>query len=226
MIKLKYISKKEVLSFDWQTFSNKMKRMFEFAQKNSVVAINADRWEEFIHVVLRNMGMKYKGEPPKWVLGSHRPGADIWIDQFSISAKSGNIQSGCLTLSSYRLTRFSNLGEMKEFIDSPEGKNFDVYLCSARINNNNGSRTYRVYLIDSDIFHAKNLDWEDMHLRDGITHSGWKGLNKKGIKVEIRRKMSNQLWISIPLKMCNELFDITISGKDLGSEEEKPLTDN
>jgi hypothetical protein len=220
---LHHVANKEILEFDWDTFSRKMKIMFDFSQKNSIVAINADRWEEFIYVVLKNMGMTYKGKDPKWTLGSHKPGADLWIDQFSISAKSGNIQNGNLVLSSYRLTRFGNLNEMVEFIDSKEGKNFDIYLCSARIDRADGGRTYKVFLVDANIFYARNLRWEDMHLKSGGTHSGWRGLNEEGLKVEIRRKMSNQLWISIPIRMCNELLEISISKRELGLDAEKPL---
>lgn len=223
IMKLKNIYKKEILEFDWDTFSKKIRILFDFSQKNSVVAINADRWEELIYVVLKNMGMNYEGKAPKWILGSHKPGADIWIDQFSISAKSGNITKEKLVLSSYRLTRFNTLKQMIEFIDSEDGKNFDIYLCSARIDRSDGGRTYIVYLVDANIFHAKKLEWKDMYLKDGIIHSGWRGLNEDGIQVEIRKKMSNQLWLSIPLSMCNKLLEITIPREKLGIDAEKPL---
>ena len=218
MTGLNNINNKRVLDFDWNGFSDKLKKLIAYSSKISVVAINADRWEELIYAVLCSMNRKFKGGKPKWILGSHKPGADIWIDEFSISAKSGNIQNSNLIVSSYRLTRFGNLDEMKEFIDSPEGKNYDIYLCCARKDHANGSRTYTVFLVDANIFHAKDLDWEDMHLRDDGSHSGWRGTNNEGIKVEIRRKMSNQLWLSIPIRLCSKLLEITISKDDLGSE--------
>lgn len=223
MIKLNYITDKNILTFNWEEFSIKLKKLFEFDCANTRVAINADRWEEFIYIVLKNMGEKYEEKNPKWILGSHQPGADMWIDKFSISAKSGKIQNGCLEISSYRLTRFKNIEEMKKFIDSPMGKNFDIYLCSARTDQKNGDRIYRIFLIGANIFQAKKLKWKDMHLKNGVDHSGWRGTNNKGIKVEIRRKMSNQLWMTIPLRMCNLLFEITMSKDKMGSGADKVL---
>lgn len=223
MIKLHHVKKESILNFDWNLFSKKLQKLFEFNCKNTIVPINADRWEEFIHIVLKNMGEKYQGEKPKWIPGSHQPGADIWIDKFFISAKSGNIQNNNLIISSYRLTRFENLDEMKKFIDSPAGKNFDIYLCSARIDQKNGDRIYKIFLVGANIFQAKKLKWEDMYLKNGNGHSGWKGANNKGIKVEIRKKMSNQLWLTIPLRMCNLLFEITIKRDKMGSEADKIL---
>lgn len=223
MIKLHHINKKSVLTFNWGEFSEKLKKLFEFDCANTRVAINADRWEEFIYIVLKNMGEKYNGKDPKWILGSHQPGTDIWIDKFFVSAKSGNIQNGNLIISSYRLTRFENIEEMKEFIDSPAGKNFDIYLCSARVDQKNGDRIYKIFLVDADVFRAKKLKWEDMHLKNGAVHSGWRGTNNKGIKVEIRRKMSNQLWLTIPLLMCNLLFEITMLKDKMGSGADKVL---
>lgn len=223
MTKLHHTNKKSVLSFDWNKFSEKLKKLFEFDCENTRVAINADRWEEFIYIVLKNMGEKYKGGDPKWILGSHQPGTDIWIDKFFISAKSGNIQNNNLIISSYRLTRFNNLEEMKKFIDSSTGKNFDIYLCSARIDQKNGDRVYKIFIVDANIFQAKKLQWEDMFLKNGNGHSGWRGTNNQGIKVEIRKKMSNQLWLSIPLRMYNLLFEVTMLKDKMGSGADKIL---
>tara|TARA_Y100000310_G_scaffold335884_1_gene419021 strand:- start:1246 stop:1929 length:684 start_codon:yes stop_codon:yes gene_type:complete len=218
MVQLHNITNEKVLNFDWDTFSAKLKKLIEYSSKISVVAINADRWEELLYAVLCNMNETFEGGKPRWILGSHKPGTDIWIDKFAISAKSGNLQNNNLIISSYRLTRFNDIEEMKDFIDSPEGKNYDIYLCCARTDNRNGSRTYTVFLVDADVFHANELNWEDMHLRNGGSHSGWRGTNNEGVKVEIRRKMSNQLWLSLPLNLCNKLVEITISKENLGSE--------
>ncbi|MDO8592719.1 MAG: hypothetical protein Q7R92_03030 [bacterium] len=223
MNKLHHTNNKKVICFDWNKFSAKLKKLFEFDCENTRVAINADRWEEFIYIVLKNMGEKYKGGDPKWILGSHQPGTDIWIDKFNISAKSGNIQNNNLIISSNRLTRFNNLDEMKKFIDSPIGKNFDIYLCSARIDQKNGDRVYKIFLVDANIFQAKKLQWEDTYLKNGNSHSGWRGANNKGIEVEIRKKMSNQLWLTIPLRMCNLLFEVTILKDKMGSGVDKIL---
>ncbi len=218
MNKLKNIKKWNVLNFGWDTFSKYLKKLILFTSKTTIVPINADRWEELIYVTLKHMGKN-----PRWNLGSHAPGADIWIDEFAISAKSGNIQKNYLIISSYRLTRFNNLNEMISFIDGSEGKNYDVYLCCARKDLKNGNRIYKVFLIDADTFKASELKWEEMFPKKGGSPSGWRGTNRNGIKVEIRKKMSNQLWISLPINLCDEILHIEIKKNELGSDAEKPL---
>lgn len=223
MTKIRYFlnMKTTIEEFDWKKTSELLKKLLKFNSKNSITPINADRWEELIYNTL-----KFMGEKTKWNLGSHQPGADIWTDKFAISAKSGKIQDNNIVMSSYRLTRFDDIEEMKKFIDSKEGKNFDFYLCCVRTENPNGSRIYDIYFVDADVFHASDLDWEDMYLRGGKTHSGWRGINERGIKVEIRRKMSNQLWMYIPLELCKKLLEVTISREELGSEASKPLEED
>lgn len=208
---------KDVQKFDWPQFSAKAKALLKFASASSRAPINADRWEEVIFHVLKSMGMKYKGGEPKWEVGSHAPGADIWIDQFSISAKAGKLSGDTIEISSYRLTRFEEIEVMKEFIDG-EGKNFDIYLCCARLEMPaQTKRIYRVYRIPADAFKAGNLSWQEISSpRAGSLPSGWRGRNEAGVTVEIRKKMSNQLWIKLPLTSCTQLLELEIDTTDLG----------
>ena len=202
-------------SFNWKKFSTNINKLFEFFTRYSRLPINADRWEEFIYIVLRDMGEKYKGGLPRWDIGSHAPGADIWIDRFSISAKSGSIKNDFITLSSNRLTRFELHEEMIQYIDGA-GKNFDFYLCCAR-SQNKKKVNYSVFLIKPNVFKASSLKWEEtFKKKDGLS-SGWRGEGRNGICVEIIRKMSNQLWITIPLKKCTKISEFEISIDKLGA---------
>lgn len=211
MVILHDILNTNALEFDWERFSEILRQLIISNSYLSRTPINADRWEEIIYKTLKQMNEKYNDlEEPKWILGSHAPGADVWIDKFSISAKSGNIKNNTLVISSYRLTRFRTLDEMIRFIDNA-GKNFDIYLCCARIEKSDGSRIYQIYVIDSSLFSAANLEWSE-------TPSGWEGIdNDREITVKIQKKMSNQLWMAIPLSLCNKILEVEINVKDLGS---------
>ncbi len=213
---LKNITNKKVISFDWDNFSQYLKKLLEFNSENSVTPINADRWEELINAVLKYMDFK-----PIWNLGSHAPGADIWTDQFNISAKSGKIIDETLNISSYRLTRFLNLDEMKEFIDG-DGKNFDIYLCCARTDTPQ-SRTYQVFLVHANIIKAKKMRWKDTYFTGGKVHSGWEGIAHNKVILNIVKNMSNQLWITIPLNLCDKILEVNISNEKLGSRVSEPL---
>lgn len=212
MINKELFSKPAIRSFDWDLFKVNLDKMLIGISKNTRTPINSDRWEEVIYVVL-----KYMNFNPRWNLGSHQPGADIWIKEFSISAKSGNLSNGVLSISSYRLTRFENLKQMIAFIDNDSEKNYDIHLCCARIDNEY-QRVYKVFVLENNIFKAKDLTWGEMQgvRTSGIT--GWRGVHQNGVVVEIRKKMSNQLWINYPLRLCNQITEIKLDARKLGSE--------
>ena len=207
------ISKDAVYLFDWDTFKKNLDKLITGISKNTITPINGERWEEVIYTILTHMKLE-----PGWNPGSHKPGADLWFSGFSISAKSGNFQGGHLNISSYRLTRFSTLEKMKVFIDSVGGKNYDIHLCCARTDHSDGSRNYKVYVVDAGLFKAKDLAWSEMKGKRTTRTTGWRGVHENGIVVEIRKKMSNQLWLSYPLELCNLISDVSISKEDLGSE--------
>lgn len=200
---------KSIKQFDWKVFSRLIRNSFHFFSKHSRVPINADRWEELIFTTLRDMKETYQGGEPKWVRGSHAPGADVWTDKFAISAKSGALKNGFLVLSSCRLTRFKSLEEMIAFLDGPAGKNFNFYLCCARVETNH-ELTYRVYKVPVEVFVASSMDWRK-------TKSGWEGRDTNGVRASIVKKMSNQLWLNIPIGLCEEITEFKISLSDLGA---------
>lgn len=218
MLNKKLITSSAVLKFDWATFKNNLNKMLIGISRSTITPVNGDRWEEVIVVILRHMNHKVRWEP-----GSHQPGADIWIEDFSISAKSGNIKKSILSISSYRLTRFGDLKQMKTFIDSETGKNFDIHLCCARTDIAD-ERIYRVYVIDNHLFSANDMEWSEMYGTRTAGVTGWRGIHQNGIVVEIRKKMSNQLWIKYPLELCNQITEIRIEKSQLGCEAASFIT--
>jgi len=201
-------------SFDWADFQSRIDKLIRFASAATLSPINSDRWEEIIYHTLKTMGLGYQGGPPKWELGSHAKGADLWTDNFAISAKAGVVKPDSLIISSYRLTRFGSLKEMKDYIDGP-GRNFDIYLCCARAETTQ-MRTYKIFLIPVEVLVANDLSWAEMHGKSG-GFIGWSGVGDTGVKVNIRSKMSNQLWVEVPLKFCKLLGEINIPIKTLGN---------
>jgi hypothetical protein len=197
------------IKFDWKLFSKRIRNSFHFFSKYSRAPINADRWEELIFTTLRDMGEQYQGGKPKWIPGSHVPGADIWTDAFAISAKSGSLKKGFLVLSSCRLTRFKSLEEMVAFLDGPAGKNFDFYLCCARTETKN-ELTYEIYKVPVKIFAASSVDWKE-------TVGGWQGSSPNGVGAVIVKKMSNQLWLNVPIGLCEKITEFKIAPSDWGT---------
>lgn len=198
--------------FNWKLFSTLIKKVIDFKTKTSFTYVNADAWEEVLYFSLKKMG-----EKPDWRLGSHAKGADITTSRFAISAKSGKISGGSLIISSYRLTRYTNLKQMADFID--DEKNYDFYLCCARNADTNG-RAYAVYKIPSNVFIAKDCVWSELKNKTGKC-AGYSCTSKNGVHAEIRKKMSNQLWLSIPLNLCEKILEVNYQNKEIGSEFEK-----
>jgi hypothetical protein len=207
--------------FDWTEFATRTKKLIAYISAATRTPINGELWEEVIYHALRSMGETYQGGSPKWVSGSHAPGADIWIDKFSISAKGGAINNERLKFSSYRLTSHKNLEEMISHIDGP-GKNFDIYLCCAR-SETATQRIYNVFMVPSNVFRAKDFDWKETFNQKNGSFNGWKGVSDQGIVLGIHESMSRQLWIELPLSMCQSLLQVTIPTASLGQSLEAIL---
>ncbi len=214
--------KPKTANFNWASFAKRAIKLLDFASRSTIAPVDAGRWEEIVFHALKDMGEKYNGGLPEWRVGSHAPGADIRTDSFGLSIKSGAIKDEKIVISSYRLTRFSNLKEMTAFIDGG-GKNFDLYLCCARMDKKDGSRAYTIFAIPADVFTATKLTWtESFGKRSGVT-SGWHGVSKNGVVVDIVKNMSSQLWMQIPLKLCLKIGEVGISKDQLGSALSKVL---
>lgn len=200
-------------SFDWGKFRIFLKKVIEFKSRISFIYINADSWEESIYFALKKMG-----ENPDWQLGSHAKGADVKTTKFAISAKSGSVRNGDLTISSYRLTRYKTIAEMTDFINKEI--NYDFYLCCARRETTNGGREYGIFKINSSVFRPKIQDWQEAKNKNG-ERSGWVCKLMNGVGGRIVFNMSNQLWLDIPLNLCEKLFSVEFTRTQLGADLER-----
>ena len=188
------------MNFDKQIFANKCETLVKFFANITRTPINAERWEEIIYTALKSMNLN---EEIGWDVGSHSPGMDISVGGEGISAKSGQLTSTSIKISSHRLTRFETLEEMIEFIDD---KNYTKYYCLAR-KTLSKTTTYTIYEIDADVVDASSATW-------GNVPSGCDGVQANGVKLKIVNKMSNQLWLEIPLSLTTKLKTIQFKNED------------
>jgi hypothetical protein len=154
-----------------------------------------------------------------WEPTSHAKGVDLEIkingEILKISAKGGKVTNNQeLTLSSYRLTRFGTLPKMLEFLNK-NAIELDVYLICAREEEQDSVKYHIFRILPNALVPEKALNpnnWEE-------NDQGWKLKADVGFEASIVKKMSNQLWYSIPLNFSHleRLTIVKISKKDIGS---------
>ncbi|NQS90275.1 hypothetical protein HQ584_10855 [Patescibacteria group bacterium] len=205
---------KKLNKVNWNKFKELATKLIEFKTKISRVPIRAESWEEVIYAVLLYMEYEVSWEPT-----SHAKGVDLEIkingEILKISAKGGKVTNNQeLTLSSYRLTRFGTLSKMLEFLNK-NATELDVYLICAREEERDSVKYHIFKILPNAIIPEKALNpnnWEENDQR-------WKLKADVGFEASIVKKMSNQLWYSIPLNFSHleQLTIVKISKKDIGS---------
>jgi len=211
---------KKVNKVDWDRFKGLTKKLIEFKAKLSKVPIRAESWEEIIYAVL--LYMEYE---VNWEVTSHAKGVDLEakIDgkTLKISAKGGKIiDKHWPSLSSYRLTRFGFLGNMLKFL-CENAEEIDAYLICAREEDRKAVRYCIFKLAQKSLAPQEMLNpinWEE-------DSQAWKLRANVGFEAKIVKKMSNQLWYSIPLDFSGleELTTVEVSKSEIGSMMRKIL---
>jgi hypothetical protein len=177
----------------WERFKDLTVKLIEYRIKTTKVPVRAESWEEIIYAVLLYMEHKVSREPT-----SHVREVDLEVkinaQTLKISAKAGKIKEKILTLSSYRLTRFGYLGDMLSFLKE-NAKEIDLYLICAREEKKNKVsyyifKAYPKTLVPKTMLNP--INWKE-------TASSWNLQAKTGFEATIVKKMSNQLWYSVPL---------------------------
>ncbi|OQA92107.1 MAG: hypothetical protein BWY26_00498 [Elusimicrobia bacterium ADurb.Bin231] len=198
---------------NWDRFKELAHKLMEYKAKISNVPIRAESWEEVIYAVLLYMEHKVIWEPT-----SHGKGVDLDVkingDSLKISAKGGKITNNYLSISSYRLTRYRALQEMLNFLYK-NANELDVYLVCAREEEQNIIKYHVFKILPQTLVPEKMMvlnNWEE-------NEQGWSLKVDVGFGASITKKMSNQLWYSIPLSFSylEQLTSVEISKKDIGS---------
>jgi len=186
--------------------------------------LKAELLEEVIYNALKETGTNSEWEP-----SSHKKGTDIEVPD---SNEAMSIKSGIfklkndpeLSISSHRSTTYETLAEKIEFFDG-DGKNYSSYLVLAREEDEKDKkRIYQLLYIPANFITASSLDWVKEYNKKG-KHKGWatKKYKKHGVKIEIRKAMSDQFWIfakkralqknSKVVEICSFEFDYDYLGK-------------
>lgn len=205
---------KRLNKVNWNKFKELATKLIEFKAKISRMPIRAESWEEVIYAVLLYMEYEVTWEPT-----SHTKGVDLEIkvngETLKISAKGGKITDNQkLTLSSYRLTRFGTLPKMLEFLNK-NATELDVYLICAREEKEDSVKYHIFRILPNALVPEKALNpnnWEE-------SNQEWKLKTDVGFEANIVKKMSNQLWYSIPLNFpyLERLTVVKIFKKDIGA---------
>ncbi|HEY4474472.1 MAG TPA: hypothetical protein VJC06_00925 [Candidatus Paceibacterota bacterium] len=204
------------MSFNSQKFSKTIGKLVEFKSGTTRVHINSTSWEELIWATLVFL---YGEEKIDWDSQSHEKSVDIKANingkVFKISAKSGSIKNGALTISSYRLTTFNNLADKLRFIKN-QHENLDFYLtCSKTM-----QKEKIIYTIIKIKPNKLAPDWMTKEKNWTKTKTGYQLKPGFDFKAKIVTKMSNQLWYTIPVSYVKDgiLKEVEILKKNLGKE--------
>jgi len=208
----------KISKINWQRFKELAIKLIKFKTQITSVPVRAESWEEVICAVLLYMEHKVVWEPT-----SHAKGVDIKVEingeELRISAKGGKVVTddrNLLTVSSYRLTRYSGLERMLEFLRE-NAEEIDIYLICAR-EEKGANVKYRVFKITShELVPDEMLDssnWKEDAQAWVLTEG-----TKRGLEARIVKKMSNQLWYTIFLNYppLETLAEVTIPKKEIGT---------
>lgn len=136
---------------------------------------------------------------PKAPSNNHQKAYDFKHAGQQISVKSGQYKNGFIKFSYSRTTEYPTLEEKINYLSSFE--NLILGLASEQIKPADesimSSVQYYLYYFPANQINLRSMDWEEKD-------NQFIGIDKKNnIKVEIKRKMSDQPWITIPSHLVN-----------------------
>jgi hypothetical protein len=207
------------MSIDEARFSALLKQLLTFKTSITTIPIKDVNWEELIWATLAYM---YGDDKVGWDPQSHTKSVDIVAEingeLVKISAKGGEIKNGFLDISSYRLTTYSTLSDMIEFI-SDQHSSFDYYLICTRqdITTNLANFVkYSVLKVRADrlspSWFLNTNNWKE-------TKSGYSLKDSFPFSAKIVFKMSSQLWYRIPFRYFTNseaIIDFAVPKEQLG----------
>jgi hypothetical protein len=148
-----------------------------------------------------------------WTPNNHNPNEDLVTEYNGLerpSLKSGVINGSRMVFSSHRMSKFDNIDDMLEFLDT---RTYDSYLFLAR-NKGESGKKYSVCYMPSKLWKFSDLKWEPIIGVKGKNkgkQQGWKTSSPDGkIELKIQFSMSNQLWIDIDLSLITIIKEIFI----------------
>lgn len=149
-----------------------------------------------------------------WIVNNHNPNADFetkFQGLLKPSLKSGKMKKNLLKFSSHRMSEFTELSDMIDFLDN---RDYDSYLFLSRKKNKSFTHHYLIGYMSSKKWKYSELTWTPIfgvRERTKGKQQGWKGEGLGGkLTVTISFKMSNQLWVEIDTNLITIVKEIFI----------------
>jgi hypothetical protein len=185
-----------------ESFEDKIK---EHHQLYPNIPVNAQYWESIASQSLNVVG---------WVVNNHNPNEDFNTEIKGLlnpSLKAGIWNGDVLKFSSHRMSKFNELSEMVNFLDT---RDYDSYLFLSRKKNKSFGYHYLVCYMKSKKWKYSELVWTPIFgVRKNTQgkQQGWKGEGLDGkLTVTINFKMSNQLWVEVDTNLITIVKEIFI----------------
>lgn len=169
---------------DKDLFEDFLDKRILFWHSNFSFSLKAEMLEEMlVRIFEEDMNLKVL-----WNKASHSPGMDIAIiDGDSYSVKSGKEAAGKIKISSSRTTTYKTIEEKINFYKGVEETFSHYFFLSKR--ESNTELVYMPYIVPRDVITIDSISFGD-------NSSGWTG-KTEGYSFDIKRSMSDQIWISV-----------------------------
>jgi hypothetical protein len=168
----------------------------------------AEYWEEILCWTLKQSGLGSDWKPDS----NHKSGMDQTTDDNTkISNKSGSIISDSIEISGSRLTKHKTLKEKLEFL-SDKKEDYIFCLATDKKEWEKGIKRYYFVVIDSDKLNYHEQEWKETNGTKGRYKdkvNGWSCLSEV-FSAKISKSMSDQLWTTVKLDYCEEIYEINI----------------
>jgi hypothetical protein len=168
----------------------------------------AEYWEENLCVALKQSGFGSNWKPDF----NHKSGKDQTTDAgIRISNKSGTLYLDSVTISGSRLTKHKTIESKIEFL-STKKEDYIFCLSTEKEDWQKDIKRYYFIVIDAEKLNYHEQKWIETRgqrgsLKDSI--SGWSCVCE-AFSASIRKNMSDQLWTTIKLDYCDEIYEIEI----------------
>lgn len=168
----------------------------------------AEYWEENLCWALKQSGIGSDWKPDF----NHKSGVDQTTDNgIRISNKGGTIALDYIEISGSRLTKHETLEDRLEFLSN---KKEDYIFCLATEKKDwkKGIKRYYFVVIDSQKLNYNEQDWKETYGTKGKLKgevNGWSCLSEI-FSARITKSMSDQLWTTVKLDHCEEIYEINI----------------
>ena len=167
-----------------------------------IIKVKDYLWEYALVGAIGDVHHDYKVQ---WDYGSQQIGSDVTLnDSLRISCKSGQIHSdGRIKISSSRLSRFSDVEKVKDYLTNTKTEDFILSLSTLKDADFSEGAQYLYSIYDAAVFDYPNMKWE-LFGKDG----NLRGHHTSGVTVTCTKAMGWQVWYHLPINLA--LYSVTL----------------